>query len=1009
MLAALGLGARPAPPAGSGGAHPPKVSGLYIAWHPWLDLPEGPGSINKVGHSGNLAGRLNNDCYITCFPKGWVYRATLETKDKAAAFLLETAVLHCLKARRIDGRELVRYPAEDILALAKKVAGELGLPVAERREPAYDPPARHKTPQSDKPPPDAARNGPSGVSSAEASPDFGEPERQKIQALVVQEQTMDDFLSGLIEGITDPTDLASAPSSGPAPKPSPPAKTLPAPPEPAVVTGGAPPAAAPADEENDLSLDDFDFLDLLDPADPVAALEDREYQREAARRCLEELERSGRTILQMACRCGKTKIAHEILQATLQKNGAVLYLVPGLPLLRQTIAKLWGYGGLESAELVLVGSDPRSVDLTSVSGARTSLTMTTNPADVERRRESASEAGRPFLVVCTYQSSAQVRDTYDLTVFDECHRICGGKAPRPFNHVLLRHARGRRLYMTATPRHDTAVSMRDRALFGGVAYRYHLRKGIQAGYVNDFTVELVDCAAGPAIPPPDPGPDPAPLASSPPAPHPVVIAMRSLSARVKDAKMLVFCRDIRHAVDLCAEVRAAAAALPEEVRFECTTAHSRMPSREVGARLTRFAAPGVRAVLFNCRLFQEGVEIPALNAVYFAAPRHSPRDIIQSLCRPLNKAPGKPVSTVFLPIEAPAAETAEDVAARPAEDLRRFASILPFADALMSEDPRFYEHLLDPRGKPFPLGWVGAHGEGVALLAAARKAMRYGARSGANTWSENAERLMKAETLCSTAWETAFGELRRIVAECRRYPKTTDAFHLGTGQMCFHQFYQHCIRQWQLGEAGRKCSLEPHQLRDLEGLPEWRTRGVEGPYPWRESLDFLEGWLRDHGGGPPMVEINRGGFIGLSATPMERLSGVLTTVNQSDGRDRKTGGKRRPGSGFTLAEHKQRDLDALCAKYKLRWRKERLPNPEDPAKPGSLRENEKGEYIGAPSFVQEAYDRFKTEVKKEGQGSAYIRQWFPGYFEGKHDHQEELDVWKRHKELCPPKWRGRGT
>ena len=54
--------------------------------------------------------------------------------------------------------------------------------------------------------------------------------------------------------------------------------------------------------------------------------------------------------------------------------------------------------------------------------------------------------------------------------------------------------------------------------------------------------------------------------------------------------------------------------------------------------------------MFNCRLFQEGVEFPDLNAIFFAAPRHSPIDIIQSLCRPLNKKESKPPSVIFIPL-----------------------------------------------------------------------------------------------------------------------------------------------------------------------------------------------------------------------------------------------------------------------------------------------------------------------------------------------------------------------
>ena len=125
--------------------------------------------------------------------------------------------------------------------------------------------------------------------------------------------------------------------------------------------------------------------------------------------------------------------------------------------------------------------------------------------------------------------------------------------------------------------------------------------------------------------------------------------------------------------------------------------------------------PGVRAALFNCRMLQEGVEVPPLNAVFFAAPRHSARDIIQSLCRPLNPAPGKPQSVVFLPVEADPAIPADAPA-----NLRRYASILPVVDALLDEDPRLFEYLIGGATGGATRGATGGatRGDSVASVAA---------------------------------------------------------------------------------------------------------------------------------------------------------------------------------------------------------------------------------------------------------------------------------------------------
>ena len=160
-------------------------------------------------------------------------------------------------------------------------------------------------------------------------------------------------------------------------------------------------------------------------------------------------------------------------------------------------------------------------------------------------------------------------------------------------------------------------------------------------------------------------------------------------------------------------------------------------------------------------------------------------------------------------------------------------------------------------------------------------------------------------------------------------------------------------------------------------------------------MKFLEKWLEEHNGVPPMVEINRGGYVCLEATWMERLSGALTCVNQGDGRARKGG---RPGSGFTVSETKQDELDRICERFGLRWRKERDAR-------GELLVNSRGKYIGRPSFIQTAHQTFKRRFRAVGKTDPYFSTYFPGYHPQaiKYLYQERPDVYK--KKLMPPKWK----
>jgi len=932
------------------------VAGFYIAHHRWLDVESGPDTIHKVGFTSDLGTRLTDSAYFTCFPDGWTYVATFECSSADIAHRLETAVLHCCRDVRIDGRELVRLNSARLVALAAEVASTLDISATQRDNPEYAPGGRARV-----------------VAAATTAMDTNkwlDPHRARLETLTVVDD-VDQYLNDLLTWDVEADTITVAPAA-------PVATVAPA----ALVTGGGVPKKTAADAtvtKEDGLFDEADDAIALDealtaktgsPHDLVAAvaeMEPREYQQEAIAATLDELKVSGRTILQMACRCGKTPVAYGVIQRYLPRADSIaaitgpacaLYLVPGLSLLRQTAQKLASYGFADP--MLLVGSDERPVP---IPGGR-DLHMTTDPAVIA---SFLAERGRR-LVISTYQSSPQVpTDAFALTVFDESHRVCGGSAPRPFNHHITAPRVGARLFMTATPAYDppskSPITMKNRDLFGGVAFRYHLRRGISAGYVNDFRLEIVAARAT--------GPITA-AAAEEAAPGQIMAAMAKVD------KLLVFCRDIGHATRLCAAV--AAAAVPAGVSpFTCSVAHSKMGAGGASGALRTFSEPGSRSVLFNCRLFQEGVEIPSLNAVFFAAPRHSARDIIQSVCRPLNHVEGKPPSVIFLPVLHDPSRSPLDV-----ENLNRYASIVPFVDALLDEDPGLYEHLLDPTAAPYPVDILGTHtlalGDAksrAALLAAVRRAVRYGS----STSARPTERLLRVENV---PWDRALAEIRRIVTTCGRYPKTTDAWVVGEARVCLHRFYRAAADEYRAYRAGNASRLEPHQINDLAALPHWDLFGVEGPYPWKFCIAFLTQWLEEHKGVPPMVEINKGGYIGLEATAMERLSGALTCINQGDGKKRANG-----GAGFTVSADKAADLDTLCARFGLRWRKDRDAN-------GELIEG------GPQSFIQEAFTRFKAYYKAHGSDGEYVKTWFSGY-PLKHTRQENTEVQQRG--LAPPRMR----
>lgn len=897
-------------------------AGLYIAHHRWLDAEYGPGRLHKVGHTGALGRRLCDGAYATAFAPGWRYAAVLEVDTKEEAAALEAAVLHCCRHYRPWPQELIRLDAGRIAEVAAAAAAAMGLGFVRRDGVDYARPTVLSVGAAD--------------SAADSVSDRAAPRLPDsvLDRLTVPEEPdlIDEILSW--EWTAPPAEMPMAFL----PMASLPIASLPIASLPIAET----PIAEPGQDETDLDApEDVGLADFGEPTLPaLPPPEARGYQEEAAEACWRELARSSRAILQLACRCGKTLVAFRVIEKELAAGRHVLFLVPGLALLRQTAGKLSQYG---APPPLLVGSDAAPVLLRGGSAV-----MSTDAAAVRAFLAEGTRKGTGRLVLSTYQSSPLVpTGGFGLVVFDEAHRVCGGRGARPFNHFALASQQGRRLFLTATPAYDTAgLTMREAAIFGGVAFRYHLRQGIEAGYVNNFRLEVVAGVGADA--------DAA-------APSQIEDAMGRVT------KLLVFCRDTAHAERLCAATRPRGRA----AGFECDVAHSRMRAGAPAEALGRFATPGRRAVLFNCRLFQEGVEIPALDGVFFAAPRHSARDIIQSLCRPLSRAPGKADSVVFLPVLHDPGRSFDDPA-----NLERYATIVPYVDALLAEDPRLYEHLLDPERVPYPLGALARGRPAPLLLAAVRRAARQGRAEGGR--AAQPSRLLRAEAI---PWPLAFGELRRVVETCGRYPKTTDLWRVGGEAINLHTVYRHYAARYAAG------ALEPYQAAALAALPGWEPFGVEGPYPWGLCLGFLRQWLAEHGSQPPMVNIHTGGYVGLEATAMERLSGALTCINQGDGKARRGKGG---DSGFTVSPEKQADLDRLCADYGLRWRKARAPT---------------GELVpGEPTFIQEAYARFKAYHREHGSGGEYITIWFPG-FPQKHARQENLAV--QAARAAPPRRAGR--
>ncbi|MFJ5105343.1 Helicase associated domain protein [Streptomyces sp. NPDC088554] len=408
---------------------------------------------------------------------------------------------------------------------------------------------------------------------------------------------------------------------------------------------------------------------------------------------------------------GKTLIAQRAC-AEIAPQGATLVLVPTKALVVQT-ARKWreaGYGGL------LVGVCSLSQGDSGLS--RGELAMTSDPATVAAW--VAGEPG-PVVVVATYSSLHHLTaahsiglDPWDLLVADEAHRTCAafGEGWGTVHDDTLIPA-ATRLYMTATPRIWAAradaglldtedrpplATMEHAEVFGPTVYRLGLAEAIERGIVADYQVVVVVVD--------DQDQD---LLSVLNDPHPAGSAhhdgLRNAAVQVavvralyehKLRRVLAFHNRVEAATGFARTLPQTAARVHDPLRREHLWSHAVYGEQDdtvTRSLLAAFDDPGHDvAVLSNARILNEGIDLPDLDAVVFAAPRYSTIDAVQSVARGLRQSPGAGKrTTLLIPVYLP--ETGDGADILESSD---FAALIAILQALRSHDESFMDRVTLP-------------------------------------------------------------------------------------------------------------------------------------------------------------------------------------------------------------------------------------------------------------------------------------------------------------------------
>ncbi len=257
----------------------------------------------------------------------------------------------------------------------------------------------------------------------------------------------------------------------------------------------------------------------------------REHQQKAIDKVHEYLKNHDRGKLIMACGTGKTFTSLKIAEKETENRGLVLFLVPSIALLGQTL-RSWCQQATLPIHAICICSDSQvskaeqKEDEISTNVVDLALPASTDVENIVSQLDYLNRIDRTGMTVVfsTYQSIDVISlaqkellshtngtfGTFDLIVCDEAHRTTGVTLKNSKESAFVRvhdneYIRGKkRIYMTATPRLYTdeikrkaedsdaiLCSMDDRNYYGDEIYRIGFGEAVEKGLLTDYKVLIL--------------------------------------------------------------------------------------------------------------------------------------------------------------------------------------------------------------------------------------------------------------------------------------------------------------------------------------------------------------------------------------------------------------------------------------------------------------------------------------------------------------------------------------
>ncbi len=475
----------------------------------------------------------------------------------------------------------------------------------------------------------------------------------------------------------------------------------------------------------------------------------RPHQENALAATLSGFQSNDRGKLIMACGTGKTFTSLKIAETQAGAGKRVLFLVPSLSLLSQTLTE-WTQESEIPLHSFAVCSDSdvgkkRKKDEDTVQTFTHELRYpaTTEPGRLATEMAKRHDSDHMSVVFSTYHSIDVISraqkehglPAFDLVVCDEAHRTTGATfGDEDESNFVKVHDAGflqavKRLYMTATPRiyGDTAkasaekdnvalCSMDDEALYGPELFVITFSEAVKRGLLVDYKVIVLSVEE-----------------SHVSRRLQALLADENNQLKVDDAAKIVGCwkalakqglaeelngdaEAMKRAVAFCQVIEVSKGAKTHKVSSKniagmfqsvveayqaseteeeaatlaCEAEHvdGSMNASEKEAKLNWLKEEPPEdtcRILSNVRCLSEGVDVPALDAVLFLTPRNSQVDVVQSVGRVMRNAPGKKRGYVILPVVIPAGVEPSDAL----NDNKTYAVVWQVLQALRSHDDRF--------------------------------------------------------------------------------------------------------------------------------------------------------------------------------------------------------------------------------------------------------------------------------------------------------------------------------